>query len=184
VVAWSIAVAGTDLAAATEVLVSVTTTDGAGNRTTATATHGYGVDTEAPELTITVADITDDNVVNAAESGVDVDVTGQVAGEFHENDTVTLTVNGVEYTGQVDAGGAWTIAVAGTDLAAATEVLVSVTTTDGAGNRTTATATHGYGVDTEAPELTITVADITDDNVVNAAESGVDVDVTGQVAGE
>src|SRR5690606_17735892 len=121
---------------------------------------------------------------NAAESGVDVDVTGQVAGEFHENDTVTLTVNGVEYTGQVDAGGAWTIAVAGTDLAAATEVLVSVTTTDGAGNRTTATATHGYGVDTAAPELTITVADITAVKVLNAAESGVDVDVTGQVAGE
>src|SRR5690606_10900393 len=134
--------------------------------------------------TITVADITDDNVVNAAESGVDVDVTGQVAGEFHENDTVTLTVNGVEYTGQVDAGGAWTIAVAGTDLAAATEVLVSVTTTDGAGNRTTATATHGYGVDTEAPELTITVADITDRSEERRAGKAGSAEGTAQRVGE
>src|SRR5690606_1235407 len=134
VVAWSIAVAGTDLAAATEVLVSVTTTDGAGNRTAAPATQGYGVDTEAPELLITVADITDDNVVNAAESGVDVDVTGQVAGEFHENDTVTLTDKGIERTGKAALFPYSTLFRAGTDLAAATEVLVSVTTTDGAGN--------------------------------------------------
>src|SRR5690606_8411497 len=123
--------------------------------TTTTATHDYSVDTDAPELTVLVDPITSDNVVNAAESGASVDVTGAVDGEFNEGDTVTLTVNNTEYTGTIAANGSWAIAVAGSDLAAATAVDVSVTTTDAAGNSTTQTTTHGYGVDTTAPDLTV-----------------------------
>ncbi|MER1969221.1 Ig-like domain-containing protein, partial [Castellaniella sp. GW247-6E4] len=150
---WTIAVAGSDLAAADSLSVSVTTTDAAGNSATTTATTSYGVDTTAPELTVSVDPITADNVINAAESGGSVNVTGQVTGEFNEGDAVTLTVNSVEYTGAVGADGSWAIAVAGADLAAADSLDVSVTTTDAAGNSTTTTAAHGYGVDTTAPEL-------------------------------
>src|SRR5690606_23212230 len=124
------------------------------------------------------------NVINAVESGASVDVTGAVAGEFNEGDTVTLTINGTEYTGAAADDGAWTIAVAGSDLAAATSLDVSVTTTDAAGNSTTTTATHDYSVDTDAPELTVSVDSITSDNVLNAAESGAAVNVTGTVDGE
>src|SRR5690606_6001213 len=119
-----------------------------------------------------------------AEAGQMIDVTGTVTGEFNADDAATLTVNGVEYTGTVAADGTWTIAVAGTDLAAADFLDVSVTTTDAAGNSTTTTSTHAYGVDTEAPELTITVDSVTADNVINAAEAGETVDVTGTVTGE
>ncbi|WP_269500261.1 beta strand repeat-containing protein, partial [Castellaniella sp. S9] len=181
---WAIAVAGTDLAVATAVDVSVTTTDAAGNSTTTTTSHAYGVDTTAPDLTIAVDSITNDNVVNAAESGAAVAVTGAVNGEFNEGDAVTLMVNDTEYTGAVAADGSWTIAVAGSDLAATDSLTVSVTTTDAAGNSTTQTTTHSYGVDTTAPELTVSVDSITADNVINAAESGAAVDVTGTVIGE
>src|SRR5690606_10896844 len=97
-----------------------------------------------------------------------VDVTGTVTGEFNVDDAVTLTVNGVEYTSTVAADGTWTIAVAGSDLAASSELSVSVTSADAAGNSTTATSAHAYGVDTEAPELAIAVDSITADNVINA----------------
>ncbi|MER1969212.1 Ig-like domain-containing protein, partial [Castellaniella sp. GW247-6E4] len=181
---WTIVVAGSDLAASDALSVSVTTADAAGNSTTSTATHSYGVDTAAPELTVSVDPVTSDNVINAAESGASVNVTGQVTGEFNEGDAVTLTVNSVEYSGTVAADGSWAIAVTGSDLAAADSLDVSVTTTDAAGNSTTTTATHGYGVDTVAPELTVSVDPITADNVINAAESGASVGVTGKVTGE
>ncbi|MER1969188.1 Ig-like domain-containing protein, partial [Castellaniella sp. GW247-6E4] len=181
---WTIAVAGSDLAAAGSLSVSVTTTDAAGNSTTSTTTHSYGVDTTAPELAVSVDPITADNVINAAESGASVDVTGTVSGEFNEGDVVTLTVGNTSLTGTVGADGTWTIAVAGSDLAASSSLGVSVTTTDAAGNSTTTTTTHGYGVDTAAPELTVSVNPITADNVINAAESGTSVNVTGTVSGE
>ena len=96
---------------------SVTTTDAAGNSTTATDTQAYAVDTVAPAATITLDAITADNIVNAAEAGGTVAVTGTVGGDVQDGDTVTLTVNGITYTGAV-AGGAFSIDVAGCDLAA------------------------------------------------------------------
>src|SRR5690606_32033069 len=149
---------------------------------TATGSHAYGVDTTAPDLSVAVDSIAADNVINAAEAGDVVNVTGAVTGEFSEGDTVTLTVNGIEYTGAVAENGTWTIEVAGSDLAAATSLEVSVTTTDAAGNSTTATGSHAYGVDTTAPDLSVAVDSITTDNVINAVESGADtIAVTGTV---
>ena len=60
--------------------------------------------------------ITPDNVVNATEAGGAVLVSGSVSGEFSVGDTVSLTVNGVVSTGQVSAGGAFSVAVQGSDL--------------------------------------------------------------------
>src|SRR5690606_14936817 len=144
---WTIAVAGSDLAAADSLNVSITTTDAAGNSSTTSTTHTYGVDVEAPELTTAVDAITADNVINAAEAGETVDVTGTVTGEFSVAAEVTLTVNAVDYTGTVASTGMFRSAVAGSDLAAAESLAVSITTTDAAGNSTTTSTTHTYGVD-------------------------------------
>src|SRR5690606_25710839 len=113
-----------------------------------------------------------------------VDVTGTVTGEFTAGDEVTLTVGDTVLTGTVAADGTWTIAVVGSDLAAADSLNVSITTTDAAGNSTTTSTSHAYGVDVEAPELTIAVHAITAYNVINAAAAGETVDVTGTVTGE
>ena len=77
-----------------------------------------------------------DNIVNIAEeAGGQVAVTGTVGGDVQVGDTVTLTVNGnSSYTGLVQADFTFSIDVAGSDLAADTNVHASVTTTDAAGN--------------------------------------------------
>src|SRR6185369_1660134 len=185
--AFSIAVAGSDLVADADTTVdaSVTTTDAAGNSTTATDTQLYSVDTVAPAASIAINAITADNVVNIAESGGNVAVTGTVGGDVHDGDTVTLTVNGNAYSGLV-SGSAFSIAVAGSDLVADADTTVdaSVTTTDAAGNSTTATDTQLYSVDTVAPAASIAINAITADNVVNIAESGGNVAVTGTVGGD
>ena len=179
---YSISVSGADLAADTTIDASVTTTDTAGNPGTGTAEHPYEVDTEAPAPTIFIDTVTDDNVVNIAESEGKVIITGSTTGT-NEGDIVTLTVNGVDYTGPVDADGKFSIEVEGSDLAADTAVLGSVTTADEAGNPGTGTATQPYTVDLEAPTPTITVNNVTPDNILNAAEAGANVLITGTTTG-
>ncbi|WP_345974249.1 Ig-like domain-containing protein [Sulfurimonas sp. HSL3-7] len=146
----------------------------------------YTVDTTLPVPTITLdANITADDVINAAESGQNIAITGVVGGEFNTGDTVTVTVNGVDSTGTVDAAGHFSINVAGSDLAADTTVSASVATTDAAGNPGSATDTETYTVDTTLPVPTITLdANITADDVINAAESGQNIAITGVVGGE
>ena len=155
---FSIDVAGSDLAADADTTIdaSVTVTDVAGNSSTATDTEGYTVDTTAPVPTITLdTEITADDIINAAEAGQTIAITGTVGGEFNTGDTVTLTINGVTSTGTVDALGAFSINVAGSDLAADADTTIdaSVSTTDVAGNTGTASDTETYTVNTSLPTL-------------------------------
>ena len=149
--AFSINVPGSGLLADGDLTVdaSVTTTDGAGNSTTASDTQLYTLDQVAPAASITLNPITVDNIVNMAEAGGDVAVTGTVGGDVQDGDTVTVTVNGVAYTGTVSSG-AFSINVPGSGLLADGDLTVdaSVTTTDGAGNSTTASDTQAYTVET------------------------------------
>ncbi|WP_373092215.1 beta strand repeat-containing protein, partial [Zhongshania sp.] len=179
---FSVAVAGADLAAGTSFDATVVGADNAGNPYTATTTSTYLVDTTAA-ATITVDDITADDVVNAAESGATINVTGSVGGDAAVGDTVSFTVNGTVYTGTVQAGNTYSVSVAGSDLAADTSFDVTVTGTDSAGNPFTASTTSTHAVDTSAA-ATIAVDSITADDVVNAAEAGGTIDVTGVVTGD
>ncbi|PKA99303.1 VCBS repeat-containing protein [Flavobacteriaceae bacterium MAR_2009_75] len=185
---FSIDVPGSKLAADADTTVdgSVTTTDAAGNEGTATDTQTYTVDTAAPVPVLEIDDITADNILNAVEAGADVAVTGTVSGDFTTGDTVTLTVDGTNYTGTVDALGAYSIDVPGSKLAADADTTVdgSVTTTDAAGNSATVTETKPYTVDTTAPVPVLEIDDITADNILNVAEAGADVAVTGTVSGD
>ncbi|WP_244880039.1 retention module-containing protein, partial [Pectobacterium betavasculorum] len=179
---WSVNVPGSVLAANGDISATVTTRDTAGNVTTANSTHAYGVDTDAPVASITIDDVTSDNVINAAESGQTIAVTGQVDNDVKAGDTVTVTVGTETYQTTVNADGkTWSVNVPGSVLAANSDVSATVTTRDTAGNVTTANTSHAYGVDTDAPTASITIDDVTSDNVVNAAESGQTISVTGQV---
>ena len=152
--AFSIALAGSDLAADTSIEASVTITDTAGNSTTATDTKTYNVDTTPPSASITLDTVATDNIINASEANQDITITGTVGNDVKAGDTVTLTVNGQSTEGQVNENGAFSIAVAGSDLAADTSISASVITTDTAGNSTTVTDDNSYSVDTTAPTLT------------------------------
>ncbi|MGK4333802.1 Ig-like domain-containing protein [Lonsdalea quercina] len=184
---WSVSVPGEVLAGNTEIHAEVTTTDAAGNPTTASADHGYAVDTTAPEASITIDDVTSDNTVNIAEAGQNQNVTGRVGNDVQVGDTVTVTIGDQSYQTTVtasDNGNVWSVSVPGDVLAGNTEIHAEVTTTDGAGNATTAAADHSYAVDTSAPEASITIDDVTADNTVNIAEAGQNQNVTGRVGND
>ncbi|WP_375320022.1 Ig-like domain-containing protein [Aliivibrio logei] len=181
---WSVDVAGADLANDSEFEVSVASTDVAGNTINSTATSTHTVDTSADTGTVTVADITADDVINAAESGQVIAVTGTATGgDISENDVVTMTINGTDYQTTVDENGNWSVDVAGNDLASDTEFEVVVTSNDAAGNTIESSATSTHTVDLVADAGTVTVADITADDVINAAESGQVIAVTGTATG-
>ncbi|MDX6917972.1 Ig-like domain-containing protein, partial [Pectobacterium carotovorum] len=179
---WSVNVPGSVLAANSDVSATVTTRDAAGNVTTANASHAYGVDTVAPTASITIDNVTSDNVINAAESGQTISVTGNVDNDVKAGDAVTVKVGTETYQTTVNADGkTWSVNVPGSVLAANSDVSATVTTRDAAGNVTTANTSHAYGVDTVAPTASITIDDVTSDNVINAAESGQTIAVTGKV---
>ncbi|MEI7370018.1 Ig-like domain-containing protein, partial [Pectobacterium sp. 1950-15] len=179
---WSVNVPGSVLAANGDVSATVTTRDAAGNTTTANASHAYGVDTVAPTASITIDNVTSDNVINAAESGQTIAVTGKVDNDVKAGDAVTVKVGTETYQTMVNADGkTWSVNVPGSVLAANGDVSASVTTRDPAGNVTTANTIHAYGVDTVAPIASITIDNVTSDNVINAAESGQTIAVSGKV---
>ncbi|WP_137169966.1 S-layer family protein [Marinomonas sp. FW-1] len=181
---WTVNVAGADLAADTEFEVVVTSSDAAGNTVESKATSTHTVDLEADAGTVTVANITADDVINANESGETIAVTGTATGgDIAEGDVVTMTINGEDYSTTVDADGNWTVNVAGADLAADTEFEVVVTSSDAAGNTVESKATSTHTVDLEADAGTVTVANITADDVINANESGETIAVTGTATG-
>ncbi|WP_151964728.1 Ig-like domain-containing protein, partial [Acinetobacter oleivorans] len=189
---WTVDVAGSDLAADPDLTVDAvaTFTDAAGNPSTVTDTQTYTVDVTAPDIStaaITVNPVTADNILNAAEAGGPVTLTGTLTNVPADAATtgVVVTINGVDYTATVDAvAGTWTVDVAGSDLAADPDLTVDAvaTFTDAAGNPSTVTDTQTYTVDVTAPDIStaaITVNPVTADNILNAAEAGGPVTLTG-----
>ncbi|WP_185975507.1 Ig-like domain-containing protein [Aeromonas caviae] len=155
--------------------VVASVTDAAGNRAEARDDTTL-LDTTPPDVSIALdADITADDVINAAEAGQQIPVSGTVSGEFNDGDTVTLTVNGKPFTGPVDGDGRFTILVAGSDLAADADqtIQASVTSTDAAGNSATATDSESYEVDTDLPGIDL--AAIGDGNLSVAEAKAVEL---------
>ncbi|AHE48321.1 asx product [Aeromonas hydrophila 4AK4] len=163
-----------------EVVASVT--DAAGNSADARDDTTL-LDTTAPEARITLdADITPDDVINAAEAGQQIPVTGRVGGDVQVGDTVTLTVNGKTFTGQVLADKTFSIKVPGADLVADGDKVIdaSVTTTDAAGNSAKATGSEGYSVDTQGPSVLV---DIVDSQIIAGETSDVTFTFSEKVTG-
>ncbi|RJG42042.1 Ig-like domain-containing protein, partial [Motilimonas pumila] len=131
--------------------------------------------------------ITADDIINAAEAGQQIPVTGKASGDFQTGDIVTLTVNGKTFTGPVDVNGNFSINVPGADLVADGDNVIdaSLAATDAAGNSITVTDTEGYSVDTEMTNTAITLDEnITADDIINAAEAGQQIPVTGKASGD
>uniref|UniRef100_UPI0037BE9C30 Ig-like domain-containing protein n=1 Tax=Ideonella sp. TaxID=1929293 RepID=UPI0037BE9C30 len=177
------------------VAITATLTDVAGN-TSPQGSDSARVDTSGPSSAttgISINPLTADNVINAAEAGSTVNVTGQATGEFKPGDVVTLSANGKTFTGTLGADGSFTVAVPGADLAADGDKTldVSIRITDPAGNQANITATRPYGVDTTATGTpTVTIAEDANDNgFISRAELNGVIDVrvdlpAGTVAGD
>lgn len=153
--------------------VSATSTDAAGNTNTTTGT--IRIDNEVQNFDVSSNAGGADGVINAAEIGAGLTVTG--AGEPGMSVTVQLgtqVVNGV-----VAADGSWTATFAAGQIPEGTYVTQMVATaTDAAGN--TMTQTSDVSVDTEAGLLTLNGAQIGGDATINHVEAQAGVLVTGQ----
>ena len=163
---WTTTVPAADLSALRDGDATVQASVSTINGNTASATHAYSVDATAPTLAINT--IATDDILNAAEAGNPLTISGSSNAEAGQ--TVTVTLNGVTYTGTVQADGSWSVSVPTADLSnlTASPYTVSASVNDKAGNP--ATATHGLAVDLTVPVLTINT--VSGDDIINAAEHG------------
>ncbi|MBP2701673.1 Ig-like domain-containing protein, partial [Vibrio parahaemolyticus] len=91
---WSVDVEGSVLANASKdhITAQVTATDSAGNSETANAEHDYSVKTL--DASITIDNVTKDNVINEAEAKETITLYGSVGGGVKAGDEVTINVDG------------------------------------------------------------------------------------------
>ena len=175
---WSVGVPAADVGnwPAGTVDITVSGASSAGNPVT--ITHPVTVDLAA--VAISINTVSGDDVINAAEKGADLTLSGSTSGA-EAGQTVTVTLNGVAYIGTVQAGGSWSVSVPTTDLSnlTASPYTVSASVSDKAGNP--ATATHGLAVDLTVPVLTINT--VSGDDIINAAEHGQALVISGSSTG-
>ncbi|EFD8586167.1 Ig-like domain-containing protein, partial [Escherichia coli] len=174
---WSIGVPASVISALAQgdVTITATVTDSAGN--SGTASHTVTVALGAPVLAINTIAV--DDIINAAEKGADLAITGtsnQPAGT-----QITVTLNGQNYTTTADASGNWSVTVPASRVSALGEATYTVTAaaTDADGN--SGSASHNVQVNTALPGVTINV--VATDDIINAAEAGVEQTISGQVTG-
>ncbi|NAH65540.1 Ig-like domain-containing protein, partial [Escherichia coli] len=174
---WSVGVPAADVTAlgSGPQTITASITDAAGNSDDASRT--VTVNLTAP--TIGINTIATDDVINATEKGADLQISGtsnQPAGT-----TITLTLNGQNYTATTDAAGNWSTIVPASAVGALGEASYTVTAnvTDSAGNSNS--ASHNVQVNTALPGVIINP--VASDDIINAAESGVAQTISGQVTG-
>ncbi len=174
---WTTTVPAADLSALRDGDASVQASVSNVNGNTASATHAYSVDATAPTLAINT--IATDDILNAAEAGNPLIISGSSSAEAGQ--TVTVTLNGVTYTGIVQADGSWSVSVPTADLSnlTASQYTVSASVSDKAGNP--ASTSHGLAVDLSVPVLTINT--VSGDDIINAAEHGQALVISGSSAG-
>jgi hypothetical protein len=171
---WTLDVPAADMAGIADGSAAVTATvsDKAGNP--ASAGSSVLVDTTVPQISFNI--VAGDDVVNIAEHGQALIVSGKVTGA-QAGDVITVTLNGKDYTAMLDASGSWSVGVPATDVGALAngDQTISATLTDKAGNSTT--ATHEFDVSLTAPVIAINTLAV--DDVINATEKGQDLLVSG-----
>ncbi len=174
---WTATVPSADLGGLKDgdasVQVSVTNVNG----NSASAGREYSVDATAPTVSIEI--VSDNNIINAAEAQQDLVINGVSNAEAGQ--TVTVTLNGVDYTTTIQANGSWSVTVPSADIGAITDgdYTITAAVADKAGNP--ASADRDVLVDTTAPQLTINT--VSDDDVINSAEHAQALIVTGSVTG-
>ncbi|WP_142503721.1 Ig-like domain-containing protein, partial [Lelliottia amnigena] len=176
---WSAAVPAADVGAlaAGNITITVAGQSSAGNP----VSINHDVKVDLADVAISIDAITTDDVINAAEKGADLVLSGSTT-NVEANQTVDITFGGKSYTAQVDADGKWTVTVPSADLNGLKEgdasVQVSVTNVNG----NSASAGREYSVDSTAPGVTINT--VAADDILNAAEAQADLTIGGTSTAE
>ncbi len=153
--------------------VTIVTTDSFGNATT--SAEKLVVDTVS-EVSVATASVETDGIINAAERGDGVTLTGT----SQPGSSVEVTFGAVTQSATVDADGNWAATFAASDIPTGeTTATVTAVATDSAGN--SATATGDIVVDTLVRDLAFTNSTGGSDGVVNANEAAQGIVMTGTV---
>lgn len=179
---WSVTVPNADLSGlttGTPMAVSVTVEDAAGNPAVA-AMASVPVDLTGPSISI--APLTIGSVLNAAEAGSDLTISG-TTGNVQDGQTVTVTLDGQTYTGTV-SGGSWSVTVPAGDLAALADggsfsITADVSDVDGL-----AAPQADTPITKDASAPTLSIDSFSDGAVMNAAEQATDLTITGATSAE
>ncbi len=149
-------------------------TDRSGN--TGSSSVDVVVNTVTPVIGINT--LAADDVINAAEKGEDLLLSG--TSNQPEGTTITVNLNGINYTATTDVSGNWSVTVPASAVSALGEANYTVTAsvTDNVGN--SAAATHDVLVDSSLPVVTLN--NFAGDNIVNAAEVAAGQTLTGKVS--
>ncbi len=173
---WSVTIPSADLIALADggdfnITGDVTDADGL---VAPQASVNLSKDVTAP--TLSIDSFSDGAVLNAAERGTDLTITGTTSAE--DGQTITVNLNGQSYTGQASTGG-WSVSVPSAHLAAlpdGTTISVTADVSDAAGNLAIQ-ATNSFDTDFTAPSLAI--SSLSGGAVVNLTEQATDLVVSG-----
>ncbi len=164
---WTLTLPAGTFSAAADGALSVTTTvtDAAGTTLATSSSILNVLATSVPQAT--AGDAFGDGILNANEAAADGVITG-TTGVAGEGQTVTVSLNGVDYSGTVDATGAWQATIPAGVLAALPQgdTTYTVTAADIAGNTSSVDGT--FAVNTVAPDLAVNAP--SGDGVLNANE--------------
>lgn len=171
---WTLNLSAADMAAlaAGTLPITVVAKDAAGN--SGQVQGNVTVDLTPPSLA--VLSLTSDNILNLQEAKAGQTLSG-IASIEDQGRTVSVTLNGKNYTALVGVDGKWAIPLSPADLTALPQGTNNIvaTLTDAAGNTTTINGS--FNVKTLLP--TVTVTPLTGDNALNAAEVKTDQTLSG-----
>lgn len=146
------------------------------------------IDITGPNISISVENVTPDNLINFEESRQPQTlIHGIVGGDARPGDLISLLVDGREYTGVVTDPGTgtltYTIPVLTQGLLNDPNIHATLTSVDDAGNSTTVSTDHHVNNDLFAQNA-VTIETVANDDVVNANEFRMPTVISGVASGD
>nr|WP_250998070.1 Ig-like domain-containing protein [Escherichia coli] len=175
---WSISVPAADLQALGngDLTINASVTNANGN--TGSGTRDITIDANLPGLRVDT--VAGDDIVNSIEHGQALVITGGSSG-LNAGVPLTITINGTAYSATVQADGSWSVGIPATNVSAwpAGALTVDVAGQSSAGNPVS--VSHPFTVDLTA--VAISINTVASDDVINAAEKGTDLTLSGSTSG-
>nr|WP_250998074.1 Ig-like domain-containing protein [Escherichia coli] len=175
---WSVSVPAADWQALGngELTVNASVTNAVGN--TGSGTRDITIDASLPGLRVDT--VAGDDVVNIIEHSQAQVITGSSSG-FAVGTALNVVINNQTYAATVLANGSWSVGVPATDVSnwPAGTLNITVSGANSAGTQTS--ITHPLTVDLTT--VAVSINSITSDDVINAAEKGAALTLSGSTSG-
>ncbi|ENU3064035.1 Ig-like domain-containing protein, partial [Escherichia coli] len=165
---WSVGVPATDVSnwPAGTLNITVSGANSAGTQTS--ITHPLTVDLTT--VAVSINSITSDDVINAAEKGAALTLSGSTSG-VEAGQTVTITFGGKTYTTTVQTGGSWSYTLGSVDVTALADgnaYVINASVSNAIGN--TGSSNHTITVDLSAPAMGINIDSLQADTGLSSSD--------------